>query len=50
MQSLRTPDDRFSALSGYEFAPHYTDVDDCEGGRLRMHFLDEGLAGPIPYC
>lgn len=33
----RTPDERFQALPGYDFAPNYVDVDG-----LRMHYLDEG--------
>lgn len=42
MRILRTPDDRFDDLSGYPFAPHYAEVADSEGGRLRMHYVDEG--------
>jgi haloalkane dehalogenase len=42
MESLRTPDDRFTNLSGFPFAPHYVDVADGEGGKLRVHYLDEG--------
>jgi haloalkane dehalogenase len=37
MEILRTPDDRFSDLPGYPFAPHYVEV-----GGLRMHYVDEG--------
>ena len=37
MDVLRTPDDRFAALAGYPFQPHYLDVDG-----LRVHYLDEG--------
>jgi haloalkane dehalogenase len=44
MEFLRTPDDRFANLPGYPFAPHYLQVDDTEGGSLRMHYLDEGPA------
>ncbi len=41
MNSLRTPDDRFSSLPGYPFSPYYAeDLPGFEG--LRMHFLDEG--------
>jgi len=39
---LRTPDDRFHALPGFPFAPHFAEVDDGEGGMLRVHYLDEG--------
>jgi haloalkane dehalogenase len=41
---LRTPDDRFSDLPGYGFAPHYVEIDDGDGGLLRVHYLDEGPA------
>jgi haloalkane dehalogenase len=44
MKSLRTPDDRFTNLPDFPFAPHYVEVDDGEGGRLRVHYLDEGAA------
>jgi haloalkane dehalogenase len=42
MQTLRTPDDRFADLPGYPFPPHYAEVDDGEGGTLRVHYLREG--------
>jgi haloalkane dehalogenase len=42
MEFLRTPDERFENLPGFPWAPHYLMVDDCEGGLLRMHYLDEG--------
>ncbi len=38
-QTLRTPDDCFSNLPDYPFAPHYVDLDG-----LRIHYLDEGPA------
>lgn len=44
MKALRTPDERFESLPGYDFAPHYAEVPDGQGGGLRMHFLDEGPA------
>lgn len=37
MDFLRTPDERFANLPGYNFEPHYVDV-----GGLRMHYIDEG--------
>jgi len=40
--TLRTPDDRFAGLPDFDFAPHYVEVDDGDGGRLRLHHLDEG--------
>jgi haloalkane dehalogenase len=48
VEALRTPDDRFAGLSGFDFTPHYADVPDGDGGSLRMHYLDEGPdSGPI---
>ena len=41
MQILRTPDDRFSDLPGYAFAPHYLDDLGAAAG-CRIHYLDEG--------
>lgn len=37
MDVLRTPDERFANLPGFNFAPHYVDIQD-----LRMHYIDEG--------
>jgi haloalkane dehalogenase len=48
MKCLRTPDTRFAALPGWPFAPRYVEVDDGEGGRLRMHYVDEGPADAAP--
>ena len=42
MEILRTPDECFADLAGYPFAPHYAEIPDLEGGRLRMHYVDEG--------
>ncbi|MFK7895133.1 MAG: haloalkane dehalogenase [Myxococcota bacterium] len=39
MESLRTPDSRFENLPGYDFEPHYAEVDG-----LRMHYVD--VSGP----
>lgn len=43
MKILRTPDERFRALPGYAFEPHYAEVDG-----LRMHFVDEGPRSAAP--
>ncbi|MEJ2129804.1 MAG: haloalkane dehalogenase [Woeseiaceae bacterium] len=43
MTALRTPDDRFENLPGYDFEPHYVDI-----GGLRMHYVDEGPADAAP--
>jgi haloalkane dehalogenase len=51
MHTLRTPDDRFVDLPDFPFAPHYVDVDDQDGGTLRVHYLDEGPRdGSIVLC
>ncbi|BFM17942.1 haloalkane dehalogenase [Maricurvus nonylphenolicus] len=42
MDFKRTPDDRFDNLVDFNFAPNYLYVDDTEGGKLRVHYLDEG--------
>ena len=43
MQTIRTPEERFANLPGYDFAPHYVEVD-----ALRMHYVDEGLRDAAP--
>jgi haloalkane dehalogenase len=48
MKVLRTPDERFANLPGYGFEPHYADIDDTDGGTLRVHYLDEGPADAAP--
>lgn len=46
MEALRTPDERFNDLPGYNFAPHY--VDDLPGYEgFRVHYLDEGPAAAL---
>jgi haloalkane dehalogenase len=42
MKTLRTPDECFADLPGFDFAPHYAEVADGEGGTLRVHYLREG--------
>ncbi len=43
IKALRTPDDRFENLSGWDYAPNY--IDDLPGYEgLRMHYVDEGNA------
>jgi haloalkane dehalogenase len=37
---FRTPDERFAGLPGYDFSPHYAEVDG-----LRLHYVDEGPGG-----
>jgi len=42
VQLLRTPDERFADLPGFGYEPRYVDVDDGEGARLRVAYVDEG--------
>jgi haloalkane dehalogenase len=48
MQVLRTADSCFANLPGYDFAPHYTNVPDGEGGELRIHHVEQGPADGKP--
>ena len=42
MHVYRTPEERFAALPGFPFAPHYLEQDG-----LRMHYVDEGTGDPV---
>jgi haloalkane dehalogenase len=42
MKVLRTPDARFEELPGFSYEPHYVEVDDTDGGQLRIHYVDVG--------
>ncbi|HYN50996.1 MAG TPA: haloalkane dehalogenase [Thermoleophilaceae bacterium] len=42
LEIFRTPDERFTGLPGYDFAPHWH----YEAG-LRMHYVDEGAGEPV---
>ncbi len=44
MEIVRTPDERFEGLPGFDFAPHYAEI----GDGLRVHYLDEGPADATP--
>ncbi|MEI7618912.1 MAG: haloalkane dehalogenase [Actinomycetota bacterium] len=48
MKTLRTPDERFAGLPDFAFEPHYLDINDGDGGTLRVHYLDEGPADAAP--
>lgn len=43
MEVLRTPDERFANLPGYDFQPNYVEING-----LRVHYLDEGNADADP--
>jgi haloalkane dehalogenase len=43
MKTIRTPEDRFDHLPGYDFEANYTDIDG-----MRVHYVDEGDASAEP--
>ena len=48
INALRTPDDRFENLPGWDYAPNY--IDDLPGYEgLRMHYVDEGAKDGITF-
>ncbi|WP_433288776.1 haloalkane dehalogenase [Pseudonocardia sp. CA-142604] len=48
MRFLRTPDESFSDLSGFDFVPEYATIVDAAGGSLRMAYVTAGPpAGPV---
>jgi haloalkane dehalogenase len=48
MRVLRTPDDRFEDLSGFDYEPGYAEVPDGDGGTLRMAYVADGPADGPP--
>ena len=48
MQVLRTPDECFSDLLDWPFAPHYAEIQDPDGTPLRLAYVDEGPRDGAP--
>jgi haloalkane dehalogenase len=48
MQTLRTPDERFTDLVDFPYEPHYAQVPDGDGGSLRMAWVEHGPADGEP--
>ncbi len=48
MQTLRTPDERFAGIPDFPYQPHYCELDDDEGGRLRVAWVEDGPAHADP--
>ena len=42
MLTLRTPEERFVGLPDFAYEPRYCEVDDDEGGTLRMAWIEDG--------
>ena len=48
MRTLRTPDERFDALSDFAHEPRYAEIADAEGGSLRIAYVESGPSdGPV---
>ncbi|MGB0101070.1 MAG: haloalkane dehalogenase [Nocardioides sp.] len=48
METIRTPEDRFTDLPGFAWEPAYAEIPDGDGGSLRMAYVDAGPAdGPV---
>jgi haloalkane dehalogenase len=45
---VRTPDERFEGLPGWNFVPHYVDVEAGDGTSLRIAHIDEGPRDAAP--
>ena len=48
MDVLRTPDERFTDLPDFPYAPHYTEIADASGAQLRVAAIDEGPRDEAP--
>jgi haloalkane dehalogenase len=48
MKVLRTPDERFTGLADWPYAPRYATVLDADGTALRLAYVDEGPTDGAP--
>lgn len=48
METLRTPDERFAEIPDFPYRPHYCELDDDEGGQLRVAWIEAGPAHADP--
>jgi haloalkane dehalogenase len=48
MKTLRTPEDRFADLPGFDYPPRYADIPDGDGGALRIAWVEDGPADGDP--
>lgn len=48
MQTVRTPDECFRDLPEFPYTPNYSEIDNGDGGRLRVAWIDEGPAAADP--
>lgn len=47
MEFVRTPDERFADLPGFDFTARYTQVPAGDGDTLRVHHVEEGSGPPV---
>jgi haloalkane dehalogenase len=48
MDIVRTPDQRFEGIEGFDHEPSYAEIPDGDGGSLRIAYVDAGPAdGPV---
>lgn len=48
METLRTPDDRFDGLTGFDHVPQYAEIADGDGGTLQISYVAAGPSdGPV---
>src|SRR5690349_19355998 len=48
METLRTPADRFRDIPEFPYTPSYSEINDGDGGRLRVSWVQEGPANADP--
>lgn len=48
MQTLRTPDERFSDLPEFPYQPSYSEISDGDGGELRVAWVQDGPDDAAP--
>ncbi|MBV8929722.1 MAG: haloalkane dehalogenase [Mycobacteriaceae bacterium] len=48
MQKLRTPDERFTDLPDFGYAPRYSEINDDDGAALRIAWVEDGSADADP--
>lgn len=48
MDSLRTPEDAFANVTGFDFTPRYLELPGFEG--LRLHTVDDGESDQVALC
>jgi haloalkane dehalogenase len=48
MQTLRTPNERFADIADFPHPPRHCELDDDEGGRLRVAWVEDGPADADP--